>query len=386
MKIGLFNKKSANEEQQNPIVKFQNRFRVIRLLLSLSIAFLISFLIILVFSETPLKTMSYLFVGPLTSVRRFSTVLERMIPLTFAGLSVSIIFKANLFSLATEAAMFIGALVAAITAIFLPGPPIFVLAMSMLFAGAVGSLITLFPGFLKVKWNVSELVVSLMLNSVMLYIGIFIFNTFIRDKDSAYAASYPFREGVNLGKLIPRTNLHNGIFIALIFVALSYILIYKTAWGYKLRVTGNNLLFAKTSGIGTTSILLSSQCVGGFIGGVGGSVEMLGIYTRFQWMSLPGYGFDGVIINILAKGNPLFIPVAAFFISYIRIGAEYMYSHSDVASEIVAIIEGTIIMLVAADAFLAAYQHKKTTKISLEHEKRQKQLESNLKIEEEKAC
>ncbi len=175
--------------------------------------------------------------------------------------------------------MFIGALIAAICAIFLPGTPIFIIVLAMLFAGAVGSFIALIPGFLKVKWKVSELVVSLMLNSVLLYLGIFIFNTFIRDKDSAYAASFPFKEGVNLSKLIPRTNLHNGIFLALVFVVLCYILVYKTTWGYKLRVTGNNLLFAKTTGMATTSILLSSQAVGGFIGGVGGSVEMLGMYT-----------------------------------------------------------------------------------------------------------
>ncbi len=100
-------------------------------------------------------------------------------------------------------------------------------------------------------------------------------------------------------------------------------------------------------------------------------------------MSIPGYGFDGVIINILAKGNPIFVPVAAFFISYIRIGAEYMYRQSDVASEIVAIIEGVIIMLVAADAFLASYQHKKTTKISLEYEKKMKEQKSK---EEDVLC
>lgn len=358
-------KASSRHKIENPIVKFNKRFKIIRLIISLLIAFLISFLIIIIFSETPFKTMTYLFIGPLTSVRRFSTVLERMIPLTFSGLAVSIIFKANLFNLATEGAMFIGALVASICAIFLPGPPLFILFASMLAGGLVGSLIVLFPGFLKVKWNVSELVVSLMLNSILLYAGTFIFNTFIRDKDSAYAASYPFKEGVNLSQLVKKTNLHYGIIIALIFVVVGYILIYKTTWGYKLRVTGNNLKFSKTSGIATTSILLSSQAVGGFVGGVGGSVEMLGMYTRFQWMSLPGYGFDGVIINILAKGNPVFVPVAAFFISYIRIGAEYMYRQSDVASEIVAIIEGTIIMLVAAEAFLSVFQHRMTTKISL---------------------
>lgn len=346
------------------IDKFNLKFDIIRLLLSLLIAFTISFVIIYFFTDKPLETMLNLFKGPLTSVRRFSTVLEKMIPLTFAGLAVGIMFKAKQFNLAAEGAMYLGALAAAITAIFMPGPPILVILASLIFGGIVGSIVCVIPGILKVKWRVHELVVSLMLNSVALFFGTFLFNRIARDKNSAYASSYKFRDGVNLGQIIKSTRLHAGIFIVVLFVVLAYIYIYKTKWGYKLRVTGKNIKFAKASGIGTISVILFSQIIGGFIAGVGGGTEMIGMYTRFQWMSLPGYGFDGVIINILAKGNPLFVPIASFFISYLRIGAEYMYRQSDIASEIVAIIEGVIIMFVAATAFLSTWKHKLTTKVS----------------------
>lgn len=345
--------------------KFSFKFDIIRFLLSLLIAFTISFVIIYFFSDKPLETMINLFKGPLTSVRRFSTVLEKMIPLIFAGLAVTVMFKANQFNLAAEGAMYLGALIAAITAIYMPGPPMLVVVVvSLILGGITGAIVCIIPGILKVKWKVHELVVSLMLNSVILYLGTFIFNKIARDKDSAYASSYVFRDGVNLGQIVKNTRLHAGIFIVAIFVILIYIYIYKTKWGYKLRVTGSNIKFAKASGISVVTVILASQVIGGFIAGVGGGSEMLGMHTRFQWMSLPGYGFDGVIINILAKGNPIFIPIAAFFISYLRIGAEYMYRQSDIASEIVSIIEGVIIMLIAASAFLSTWKHKLTTKVS----------------------
>lgn len=344
--------------------KLNLKFNIVRFLLSLLIAFTISFIIIYFFSEKPFDTMLNLFKGPLTSVRRFSTVLEKMIPLTFAGLAVSIMFKANQFNLAAEGAMYLGALTSAITAIYMPGPPILVIIASLLFGGIVGAIVCVIPGILKVKWKVHELVVSLMLNSVVLYFGTYVFNKIARDKNSAYASSYSFQDGVNLGQVLKNTRLHYGIFIVLLFVFLSYIFIYKTKWGYKLRVTGTNIEFAKASGMGVISVILSSQIIGGFIAGIGGGTEMLGLYTRFQWMALPGYGFDGVIINILAKGNPLLIPIASFFISYLRIGAEYMYRQSDIASEIVSIIEGVIIMLVSATAFLSSWKHKMTIKAS----------------------
>lgn len=72
-----------------------------------------------------------------------------------------------------------------------------------------------------------------------------------------------------------------------------------------------------------------------------------------------------MILNILAGSNPLLIPIAAFFLAFVRIGADYMYRQSDVAAEIVSIIEGIIILLVMASAFLAKWEHRLTTKASV---------------------
>ncbi|TCL57959.1 simple sugar transport system permease protein [Kineothrix alysoides] len=344
--------------------QFNTWFEVLRFGLAIFIAFAISFIIMSFSTDSPFAAIGNLFIGPMTSVRRFSTVLETMIPLTFAGLAVNVMFKANQFNLAAEGALFMGALMSAIIAIYMPGPPIMVIIAGMIAAGIVGSLVCAIPGILKIKWNCSEMVISLMLNYVMLYFGTYIFNQVARDPDSAYKASYTFREGVNLGNIIPRTRLHAGIFIVAVFVILTYIFMFKTKWGYKLRVTGSNIHFAKCAGISVAGVIMSSQLIGGFIAGVGGSTEMLGMYSRFQWSSLPGYGFDGVILNILAKENPAYVPVAAFFVAYLRIGADYMYKQSDVAAEIVAIIEGLVIVLVAATAFLSKFRHKMTTKVS----------------------
>lgn len=346
------------------VERFNFYFELLRFAVAIFIAFGISFIIISFSSDAPLAAIGNLFIGPLTSVRRFSTVLETMIPLTFAGLAVCVMFKANQFNLAAEGSLFLGALTSAIMAIYMPGPPILVIILSLLAAGLVGAGVCAIPGFLKVKWGCSEMVVSLMLNYVVLYFGTFIFNQVAKDPQSAYKASYTFQEGVNLSTLIPRTRLHAGIFIVAVFVLLTYIFMYKTKWGYRLRVTGSNLPFAKCAGLGVAGVIMMAQLIGGFIAGVGGGTEMLGMYSRFQWSSLPGYGFDGVILNILARENPAYIPVAAFFIAYLRIGADYMYRQSDVASEIVAIIEGLVIVLVAATAFLATFRHKMTTKVS----------------------
>ena len=354
--------------KKSKVDRFNTYFAVVRFAIAILIACIISFIIMSFSSSNSLAAIGNLFIGPLTTVRRFSTVLETAIPLTFAGLATCVMFKANQFNMAAEGGFFLGALGAAITAIFMPGPPILVIIVAMLVAGMIGSLVCAIPGFLKVKWNCSELVVSLMLNYVALYFGTFIFNQFAKDPNSAYKASLPFRDGVSLGQLIPKTRLHFGIVIVAVFVVITYVFMYKTKWGYKLRVVGSNIKFGKYVGIGTAGIIMMAQLIGGFIAGVGGATEMLGMYTRFQWSALPGYGFDGVVLNILAKENPAYVPIAAFAVAYLRIGADYMYKQSDVASEIVSIIEALVIVLVAANAFLSSYKHKMITKLSTEEQ------------------
>ncbi len=99
-----------------------------------------------------------------------------------------------------------------------------------------------------------------------------------------------------------------------------------------------------------------------FIAGMGGAVEVLGLYRRFTWQMLPGYGWTGVIVAILARNNPLYVPLAAFFLAYLRIGADIMSRQTDVQNEFVAIIQGVIIILVAAEAFLSQRRHKLVVK------------------------
>ena len=102
-----------------------------------------------------------------------------------------------------------------------------------------------------------------------------------------------------------------------------------------------------------------------FIGfaGVGGGVELLSpIYSRFSWTSLLGYGWDAIIICTLAKNNPLYTPLAALFLAYLRTGASIMSRYTDVTLEIVQITQGIIILLVVAEQFLSGYRHRMIAK------------------------
>lgn len=337
-------------------------FELIRTLIAVAVALLLAFIIVVSVSKEPGKALSQFLTGPVSSTRHFGNVIEMTIPLIFTSLAICIMFQAKQFNLGATGSFFIGAVAATIIAINVKLPVVIHPLAAILFGGIIGGLASTIPALLKAKWNASELVSSLMLNYILFFLGLYIINFYLRDVNAGAMVSLKLAKTSLLPKLIPKTRIHFGLIIAILMVVFTYYFMYRTKWGYALRMTGQNIKFAEYSGINTISVILYSQIIGGIIAGIGGATELLGMYTRFQWQSLPGYGWDGVIVAILARNNPLFVPVAAFFLAYLRIGADIMARMTDVQSEVVTLIQGIMIMLIAAERFLSTWRHKMIVK------------------------
>jgi simple sugar transport system permease protein len=105
-------------------------------------------------------------------------------------------------------------------------------------------------------------------------------------------------------------------------------------------------------------IVVLSQVLGGALAGMGGGIEMLGRYNAFDWTALPGYGWTGITVAILAGNNPAFVPLAAFFMAYLDKGCSLMSTYSSVPSQLIDIIQAVIFLFFAAEQFLARYRQK----------------------------
>jgi simple sugar transport system permease protein len=340
----------------------ETRFEILRFSVTILITVALSFLIIFLVSREPFAALSSLFLGPLASAHRFGNVVELAITLTFSGLAVSLMFSANQFNMGAEGAFYASGAVAAIAALGLPLPPFVHPAAAILLGGLTGALICVIPGLLKIKWGASELVSSLMLNYVFFYFTRYFINTIYKDPNAGYVSTFLLPVTAKLPHIIPGTRIHAGLLIVIAITVLTVIFVRRGTWGYALVQTGRSRPFASYSGINTNMVLACAQLVGGFIAGIGGAVEILGMYDRFQWQTLPGYGFDGVIVAILAKNRPHIVPAAAFFLAYIRIGADRMSTATDVTGEMITIIQGIIIMLFAAEAFMSRRRQKMLVK------------------------
>lgn len=343
-------------------MKAEKLNELMRTLAAVLISLVIAFGVILLVSNQPMETMKVLLFGPLQSTRYLGNVIELAIPLAFAGIATSILFKAELFNLGAEGIFYICGIVATVVALAVPGGHLLKGSLAIATASLTGMILNGIPGVLKAKWNANELVISLMFNSIFYGIGFFILNNYLRDPSLGEVASYKFSETKVLGRLIPGTRIHFGLLILLVVAVLAYLYMYKTKWGYGLRMTGLNGKYANYIGVKTPMVIITAHLIAGFIAGMGGAVEILGMYTRFRWAALPGLGLDGALVALLGKNHPLKALLAAVFLAYMRIGADLMARLADVPSEMVSIIQAVIILLISAERFLHGWRQRQLLK------------------------
>ena len=144
----------------------------------------------------------------------------------------------------------------------------------------------------------------------------------------------------------------------IIMTILCWFFMYRTRWGYGIRMTGLNQPFVMYSGLNVGLIIILSQVLGGFLAGLGGGIEMLGRYNVYNWKALPGYGWTGITVAILAGNNPIYVPLAALFMSYLTQGCSLMSTNANVPAQMISIIQAVIFLLFAAKQFLAGYRQK----------------------------
>ncbi|HPF16769.1 MAG TPA: ABC transporter permease [Thermotogota bacterium] len=294
----------------------------------------------------------------------FTQWLNSATPLIFTGLAIALILKSGILNLGAEGQLFAGAVAGSLFAV-IPNINGFIhIIIIFIAAAAAGSLWAVLPAYASIKKKDSEILVSLMMNYLAFYLGIYLIKTLIRDQDSGGLMSVKFSPSAILPLINERYRLHMGIIVACLTAVLFGFLIKKTKWGLKIKMIGSNLNFAEYSGIDVKRQLFKVQLISGAIAGSAGIFELIGYHQRFLWQTTPGYGWDGVIVAIMASKNPFYVPFSALFLAYIRVGAQNMGRYSDVSPQLVKIIQGIIILFLAAEGLFksrpfSAYQRKK---------------------------
>lgn len=342
-------------------------FEFFRGLVAILIAIAVAFIFIFICADDPAQALSCLLIKPIISngalnVKSILTILGRTTPTIFTGLAVCVMFSADQFNLGGEGVTMLGGFIAVLLGIYLPMAAGVHAAVAIIISAIAGGAVMLIPALVKVKLKSSEMVTSLMLNYIILYVVLHFLNNTFADRTKGSTQTYEFLETAKVGTVVQGTELTYGFFIALIATVIIAIFMYRTRWGYAIRMIGINGQFAQYSGLKVGAIIIASQVIGGVLSGMGGAIECLGRYTTFRWLELPGYGWTGVTVAILAKNNPIFVPLAALFIAYLNRGCELMAIYAGVPAEMLDIIQAIIFLFFAAEQFLSKTRQKLVVK------------------------
>jgi simple sugar transport system permease protein len=298
----------------------------------------------------PGRVLTLFLFGPFSTMRHVGNILELATPTMLTGLAATLIFRAGSFNLGVEGSFFVGGIAATGAALLLPLTGFLAAPTAILFGAATGSLACAVPGYLRVRFGASEMVNSLVLNFAFLYAGVFALNYFLRDPSAGALMSYRLPGDFGLERIMQGTRLHTGVIIAFIACVVGGIWLFGTRGGLNLRIVGLSPGFARHLGLDSSSLIMQAQIAGGLVAGMAGAIEVLGLYNRFSWTSLPGHGWIGITVAILARENPFLVIPAALFLAYLQVGGDMLARNLAVPSEIVGLVIAVIMLVVTATA------------------------------------
>jgi simple sugar transport system permease protein len=338
-------------------------------LITIVIALLVGFLVLLIVGKNPVVAFESLLTGPLSRINRTGRWLEDATTLIILGLSVAIPFRARQFSLGAEGQLYTGALVAAIVAIYVPLPPVLAIIVPIVCGMAAGFLLGIIPGAMKAYLNANEIVSTLMINAIILraydYILTYVLTTpgsqTVRSAD-VQLFSQLARWGDILSLNLGRFNI--GIIFAVLLALGVWLLLYRTPFGYEVRMIGANEKFARYGGIDTKKVIMLSFAIGGAIAAVAGTHLAMGVHRRLIPGISFGLAFEGIVVALLARNNPLLIPITGLFYSYLRVGGEIMEQQASVGSEIVQVIQAVIILLITAQVLAEWIKRRRARRVA----------------------
>jgi len=325
-------------------------WRVIAIpLAAVLLALVIGAILLAISGANPFRAYAALIEGSFGSMKAFGRTLAKATPLIFSGLAVAFAFKAGLFNIGAQGQLLFGALVSAAAGFMIKGLPPFLHATLALLAGATaGALFAAIPGALKAYTGAHEVITTIMLNYVAINITDYIADGPLKDTSSGnIVARTP--EILDSARIPSIGEIPIGFFLAVLASVLVWWLLWRTTLGFEIRTVGLSPHAAKYAGMRVAFTVVLTMVISGFLAGVGGSIETLGIVGRYQPGFNAGLGFDGITIALLGKTHPFGIIPAAILIGAMKAGASTMQFNAGVAKEITDVIQALMLFFVTAD-------------------------------------
>ncbi len=327
------------------------------------LALIIGGILIALAGGDPFRSYAHIAEASFGSIGVLSDTIVKATPILLTSLACSIAFRMRLWNIGAEGQFIMGAFGA--SAIVLnPGPAGKYFPMDLYPRHDPGwddcrSPMGFIPGILKAYFNVNEIISSLMMNYIAIaWVNFFVFAVWT---EGGFQMTRQFSKNAWLPRLLDYANsipafrgltTHLGLLIGIIAAVILWIIIYRSRWGYEIRLIGDNPRAAQYAGINITSNIVLVMMLSGALAGLGGMSEVTGVVHRLQTSPVAaGYGFTGIIVAWLAKLNP----IVAILVS-ILFGALILAGREIQPSGVPKMIQGIILVCLIASDFLLRYR------------------------------
>ncbi|GGF94780.1 ABC transporter permease [Paenibacillus abyssi] len=328
-------------------------------LLAVVFGLLAGALLMVVTGHNPMEGYKYLFEGGLKNPERIGNTLATGTPLIFTGLAVAFAFRTGLFNIGAAGQMLFGGFCATAVGLNLDAArPILLLAMAIAgFAG--GALWAFIPGLLKAKFNVHEVVSTIMMNWIAYWtiyyaVPAYLKGEYLETESRALPPAASLREAF-LSEWFGGSYVNLGLFLAVIVVIIIAFIINKTTVGYELKAVGFNRYAAEYAGIAVNRSIILSMVISGGLAGLGGVAQYAGNASNIQIGSLPSQGFDGIAVALLGANSPVGVLLAAIFFGLLYSGRGFMNAMTDIPPEIADSIIAIIIYFAATSILMERF-------------------------------
>jgi len=279
-----------------------------------------------------------------------SDMLVRATPLIFTGLAVAVAFQAGVLNIGAEGQFLVGAAMATTVSLQLaPALGFTVIPIALLAGSAAGALWAWIAAELRTRFHVLEVISTIMLNFVAVYLISFLVRGPLQEPSHVYPQTSSIISSARLPLILPETRLHIGFLIAVAAGVTGWWLLRNTAGGFRLRLTGANPSAAFSAGlIDTERTARNAFLISGALAGLAGSVEVHGVTFALYENLSPGYGYTAIAVALLAGLNPLGVIITGILFGALETGASALQRDAGIPATLVSVIEALIILAVLA--------------------------------------
>ena len=331
------------------------RLRIVRdLAVALIVVFGVGSIAMLLAHVSPIDGFSALFDGAFGTTSEFAETLVSATALLFPALGIALAFRAGLFNIGAEGQLVLGGLAAGVAGVFVPGPPIVSIVVTLLAGAIAGGVWGGIAGFLKARFGANEVIATLMLNVIAALVATYAVDGPLHFATANEGETPLLAHTAWLPTIVPDTRLTISIVIALALAFALRFVFNRTVFGFELRAAGEAPEAARRSGVDLSRIALLAMTFSGAIAGLGGATLVTGVLHRFNTGLIPGYGFVAIAVALVGNLEPIWIAVAAFAFGILQNGALSMQAEANVPRDIVNVVEGLVIIALAGRLFVAS--------------------------------